>query len=70
MKQFSGGHACCTCLDEGDNTLGSSPMHRVWPYTHNNSIRLEEDVRTAYRTATVNGCPVSGITSIVIEGLL
>lgn len=37
--------------DPGDNTLGSTPLHLVWPYTDICTIRTPEKVEDAYRSA-------------------
>jgi len=59
MKQFSGAHACSTCEDPGDNTLGKTPLHRVWPFTAACKIRTPESVVNAFRSATNTGKAVS-----------
>ena len=59
MKQHSGAHACCTCEDLGDNTLGKTRLHRVWPFTASCKIRTPESVANAFRSATNTGKAVS-----------
>lgn len=53
MNQFNGAYSCCTCEDKGDNTLGSTPLQRVWPYSSSNVVR--SNVYAAIREATVKG---------------
>ena len=59
MKQHSGAHACSTCEDLGDNTLGKTQLHRVWPFTASCKIRTPESVANAFRSATHTGKVVS-----------
>ena len=42
MKALGGEFSCCTCEDEGDNTVEDTPLHHVWPYTNNCTIRTKE----------------------------
>ena len=61
MKTFNGKYSCCTCEDPGDNTLGRTRLHRVWPYTDNCTIRTPERVEDAYRSTCSTGNAVSYI---------
>ena len=61
MKQFSGEYGCVTCNDKGVNTRGATSMHRLWPYTPQNTIRKREDVICAFKKAVESGKPVSKI---------
>ncbi len=36
MNHYSGAYSC---EDKGDNTLGSTPLQRVWPYSSSNVVR-------------------------------
>ena len=59
MKAFNGEHACPTCDDPGDNTRGSSPLHRLWLFTANMQIRTSAEVKTAFTKATETGKAVN-----------
>ena len=59
MKNFSGEYGCSTCTDKGDNTLGSTPLHRVWPVVGACSIRSERAVKKSYVKAARSGTAVS-----------
>lgn len=58
MKAYNGQHACCTCLDEGDNTIGAHAGIRYWPYNPSCQIRTLPEVKRAYKSATLDGFPV------------
>ena len=64
MKSFSGEYACSTCTDKGNNTLGSTPLHRVWPIVRACAIRSESAVKKSYVKATRSGTAVSYLLSL------
>ena len=53
MNHFNGPYSCCTCEDKGDNTVGSTLLHRVWPYSSSNVVR--SNVHATIKEATVEG---------------
>lgn len=59
MKAFNGAYSCVTCLDEGDNTIGASPMVRYWPYNASCQVRSTTDVIDAFTDATTTNTAVS-----------
>ena len=62
MKGFNGAHSCTTCLDSGDNTVGSTHMHRYWPFNPNCEVRSLDSVHTTIVNASETGNPVSYLT--------
>ena len=58
MKAYNGQYSCCTCLDEGDNTIGAHAGIRYWPYNPSCQIRTLAGVNVAYRQATTEGVAV------------
>ena len=59
MKGFNGAHSCTTCLDSGDNTVGSTHMHRYWPFNPNCEVRSLDSIHRSIVKASQTGNPVS-----------
>ena len=59
MKGFNGAHSCTTCLDSGDNTVGSTRMHRYWPFNPNCEVRSLDSVHRTVVRASQTGTTVS-----------
>ena len=59
MKAYNGAYSCPTCLDSGDNSVGSSHMHRYWPFNSTCEIRTLEGVQRAFKEASRSGIAVS-----------
>ena len=65
MKSYNGAYSCSTCLDCGDNTVGSSHLHRYWPFNEACEIRSLESVQGAFTSACINGQPVNVLTCCI-----
>ena len=59
MKGFNGAQSCTTCLDSGDNTVGSTRMHRYWPFNPNCEVRSLDSVHRTVVRASQTGTTVS-----------
>ena len=58
MKAYNGQYSC-TCLDEGDNTIGAHAGNRYWPYNLSCQIRTLAEVNVAYNTGCCYKNPIT-----------
>ena len=54
MKQFNGENGCSTWLDTGE-TVGTSHLHRIWPYNPSMVHRIHQSVVKCAYQATKQG---------------